>query len=410
MKSKTTIEVNGKRYDAVTGAVVGVASEPQVRTGQNIDGFFRSRTSAPTVKPIAEKITILAAPAPTPHSQPTHRQAHRSINHAQAHAPQTAARTTSTHAPRAAQTKHVAATRNGSTANHTRAHTTQSSTTLMRKSVKRPSPSLLKQVGTQGTLQHSVPGLIAPKHSVASIDESRMARAQTTTRSPQISRHSVVPRGIHASIAPLAVQPPPPPGKPGSEDPVAPAPQPTNSPVEDIFTHALANATHFVDMQAGKLHFKKQARRHVASMAAGTLALVVIAGFAAYQNTPGLQFKVASIRAGVSTGMPNFQAAGFAYNGVRSGSGQLTIGFSGDGNKYQLTQETTNLSGSDMIQNVGATSADGTPNYTTMQASDTTVYRFGNTEATWVSGGKWYTVTGNGTLSDDQIRSLVRNS
>ncbi len=408
MKSKTTIEVNGKRYDAVTGALVGVASAPAVRTGQNIDGFFRARTSAPKTVPVAGRITVLATPAPSPHAQPSHRQPQRSVNHARAHVPQ-AAHTTSVRSQNSVQPKKVTAPHGVSAANHTKPHVVQSSKTLMRESVKRPAPSLLKQVGTQGTLQHAVPSLIVPKHSVASIDETRLARAQTTARSPHISHHSAMSPAVQPSVVPLAVQPAPT-TKPGNGDPVAPAPHPPTNNPEDIFTHALANATHFVDVQANKLHFKKQARRHMASVAAGTLALVVIAGFAAYQNTPGLQFKVASIQAGVSTSMPNFEAAGFAYNGVRANNGRLAIGFSGSNGTYQLTQQTTNLSSSDMIQNVGATSANGTPNYTTLQANNTTVYRFGNTEATWVSSGKWYTVTGNGALSDSQIKSLVQNS
>ena len=196
--------------------------------------------------------------------------------------------------------------------------------------------------------------------------------------------------------------------------PGAPAPIPTNNPTPadsptDIFEHALMNATHYVDVHAHVKHFKKQTKRHLVSMAAGTFALVVIAGFAAYQNTPGLQFKVASIHAGVSTTMPNFKAAGFAYTGVRASDGKLTIGFKDDTGKYQLTQQTTNLANGDVIQNISATDASGNPNYTTVQAGDTTVYRFANTDATWVYGGTWYTVNGNSPLTDSQVQSLVKS-
>jgi hypothetical protein len=200
------------------------------------------------------------------------------------------------------------------------------------------------------------------------------------------------------------------PVKPEGEEPsTPPAPQPNNKPL-DIFEHALMNASHYVDVQAHHARFRLQTRHHLTSMAAGTLALLVIAGFAAYQNTPGLQFKVASMHAGVATHMPNFKAAGFAFNGVKANGSKLTVGFSSVSGNYQLTQSPTNLTGSDMIDSVGATDASGTPDYQTLQAGDTTVYRLSNTSASWVLHGTWYTVSGSNYLTDGQLQSLVTNS
>lgn len=376
MKTKNIIELNGKRYDAATGTIVGVAesrSKPadQPAATKNIDGFFRStRTVAAKTVPVAHKISVVAAPAPAPKS-PRKPLVTRTV------------------------------------ANHTKAHTPASATTLMRSAVRRPDASFKKQTTVAGSLQHKVPSLIVAKQSAARVNPSRLARAASIEHSPHISRHGSSAPQVPVTLAPLAVQPTP--VKPAKETTGAPAPQPSNKPV-DIFEHAMANASNFVDTQTQKLHFKKKVRRHVASMAAGTLALLVVAGFAAYQNTPGLQFKVASLQAGVATNMPNLQAAGFAYNGVKAGNGKLTVGFSGQGGKYQLTQQPTNLSSDDMIQNIGATDASGTPDYTTVQAGNTAVYRFSNTNATWISGGKWYTVTGTGALTDSQVKALVQNS
>lgn len=434
MNSKKVIEVNGKRYDAVTGALLGSAPAAALRTsGRNMDGFFRSRTSAPKTlsvseklyaektraenqhsqEPRVEKITILAAPAPTPAPLPRHRPS-RNINHAQAHAPQPVrvVRVRARVEPSVSQS--VTVRHHAAVVNHTKPHTLQSSITLMRKSVQRPTPSFHKRAGTVGALQHTVPSLIVPKASVASLDPSRLARAQSTARSPHVSRHANVQHHrIVPQFAPVAVQPVPTvaPGsdtKPGNEDPSAPAPLQPNNPT-DIFEKALMNATHFVDLHARRQTYRRRAQRHIVSMAAGTFALIVIAGFAAYQNTPGLQFRVASIQAGVSTHMPNLQAAGFAYKGAHAQDGKLAITFSNARANYQLTQSATNLSGDDMIQVVGATDASGYPNYQTIHTDSTTVYRFSTTNATWVSNGTWYTVNGNGPLSDSQVESLVRN-
>ncbi len=362
---------------------------------KNIDGFFRTRrsTTVRLVKPNATTVIAPAAPQPMPRKQPG-----RDVNHATLHTPQTA--TTAT-PPKVAR-HHTPVT-----ANHLKHHATQDATTLMRKSVKRPSPSFHKLAHTKGALRHTVPSLIVPKQSALSVDEARLMRAQHATHSPQVRHNGDVPKAIEITLVPLAVQPVP--DKPEAQTPTTPpAPKQDNKPA-DIFEHALANANHFVDIQADKLHFKKTVRRHVLSMAAGTLALVIIAGFAAYQNTPGLQFKIASVQAGVATDLPNFKAAGFAYQGVKATDGKLIVGFSNASGSFHMTQQSTNMSSSDVIHTIGATDASGRPVYKTVQAKATTIYRFSNTEATWVQNGTWYSLSGTGSLTDQQVAKLAQN-
>jgi hypothetical protein len=193
--------------------------------------------------------------------------------------------------------------------------------------------------------------------------------------------------------------------------PVTPAPQPDNKPERpvDIFEHALANADHYVDVRSHRAHYQKKARAHVASMLAGSLALIVIATVIAYQNSPVMQLRFASVEAGISTHMPNFAAAGFSYDGVRAGDSKLTFGFRGNAGTYQLTQTNTDLSDADMIQTIGSTDASGAPIYQVVMAGNTMVYRFNNTNATWVSNGKWYTVSGSNALSDQQVKAIVQH-
>lgn len=368
MKSKNFIELNGKHYDATTGAVLSTALPPKTLTGHNMDGFFR--TPQPKASPsvaYAPKIaiTVSAASAPT---QPAHPK--RSLNHAVAHHPE---------APK----------------------------TLMRSAVKRPTASFKQQATIQGSLQRKVPSLVVAKQPISSVNPERLRRAGSVKRSPDIAHHNLAVPPVAVQFAPLAVQPTP--TTHAAIKTVASTPPAHHNPL-DMFEQAVANAGQYVDTRVHKAQFKKHARQHFSSMAAGTLALLVIAGFAAYQNTPGLQFKVASVQAGVATRMPNFQAAGFAYNGVRAANGTLTVGFSGQGAHYQLSQQPTNWSSRDMIQNVASTDASGNPNYATLKVGSTMVYKLSNNTATWVTGGKWYQVSGTGALNDHQLQLLVANS
>lgn len=288
-----------------------------------------------------------------------------------------------------------------SPAAHAKAHKPQATHILMRQSVKKPSAGIKKQINVQSELMHQVPAVIATKMSVHSINPSRLERAKNVAKSQHIYHysHQAAPK-VRPLVTSLQVKQAP---------PLITEHSVVSKPL-DLFENALANASNFVDTQSSKLHFKKKARRHVASMSAGVLALVILGSFLAYQNVPGVQLKIASIRAGVQTGMPNFQAAGFAFNHViKHKSNQLTIGFSGHGANYQLVQQPTNWSSNEMIQNISSTDASGTPNYTTIDTKGPTVYRLANNSATWVSDGKWYQVNGTGSLSDYQLKNLVSN-
>jgi len=429
MDSTGTIEANGQHYDIVNASVADIASAPPLHTaGRNIDGFFRTRTTTtPTTRtpqPKADSITSLIhtlPSAPEVNTVNTLKRAekpkplsHRVTNHARVHTPQPAK-------PREIHVSHENAKTQTFTvrrgpANHAQRRALQRSKTLRRDAVSAPELSTHNTLKPKGVLQHAVPGLITVKKSVAAVDSDRLARAQSTPKSQFVAHHAAPARNILPLFAPVTVQPVPTPSAvptpmPGNGGtPAVPPPRPTNEPTPtDIFEHALTNANHFVDIRAHKARYRQKARFHIASMAVGTLALVVIAGFVAYQNSPSLQIKVASLKAGVSARIPNLAAVGLAYNGVRAGDGNLTLGLKGQGGNYQLTQANTDLSDADMIQTIGVTNASGTPVYQVVLAGSTVVYRFGNNNATWVSNGKWYTLTGTNAISDSQVETIVQH-
>ena len=293
-------------------------------------------------------------------------------------------------------------------ANHIKPHAAQSSTTLMRRAVKKPSQGIKRQLHVQSELAHPAVRTISVKHSATHIDTTRLAKAQQIPKHQQVDRFHVRQSGVPIVFASIPVQQAPE-NIPTNDPPVVPPPAPTNRP-DDIFERAIDNATHFVDITAHKAHFKKKARRHALSMASGALALLLVAGFAAYQNTPGLQLKVAGLQAGITTATPNFSATGFAYNGATASQSRLVIGLKSGNSTYQLSEQKTNWSGDEMVAQVSAVDASGQTNYNTLDAAGHTVYRFGTTQATWVKDGIWYQVNGTRGLTDAQLKSLVQNT
>lgn len=409
-----------------------VTSAPTLRGTRTIDGFFRARTStkprmadAPVVK---DSIAFLAAqrqnaPGSAPEIRDVMRPAHkprkpsaaRGVNHTRAHTPQAAKgrNITISHATVKGQKLDV---RRGEP-NHVRHHAAQRSRTLRRDAVPTPEQTTHNLLKPQSALQRETPSLIAAKHSAAAIDTDRLVRAQSTPKNSLVAHHGAAGApGLSPTFAPVAVQPIPSP-QPGIPGPTNPgnngepvlSPKPSNKPA-DLYEHALANASGFVDLHAHKAAYRHKARLHIANMLAGSLVLIAVAGVVAWQNSPALQLKVASLRAGVGTHMPNFAAAGFSYNGVRAGNNRLTFGLKQQQNTYQLTQSNTNMNDVDMIQAIGSTRASGTPAYQVVLAGNTVVYRFDNTTATWVSNGKWYTLSGSDALSDSQVKAVVQHT
>jgi len=423
MENTATIEGNVQPQDVVQDT----APVMQQRTiGRNIDGFFRPRATT-VIRATPQSVTgnsisaIAAKPAPPSapeiHSTTTTKHgASRVVNHTRAHTPQAASSRVVTVKHSTTSTQALTVHRNQP--NHVRHHVAQHSQTLRRDTVPTPGQSTHNTLRPSGVLQHKVPTLIQVKQSADSIDADRLVRAGGTPKSPLVARHATHTPGLFPTFAPVAVQPTPnptappvvPPPVPSNDGvPPAPAPTPDNKPT-DIFEHALANANHFADIRAHKESYRKKARTHVVSMVFGSLALIVVASFVAYQNSPTLQLKVASIKSGVNTHMPNFAAAGFTFNGLRADSNQLIFGFKGNKGTYELTQTNTNLNDASMIQAIAATNSNGTPIYQVLMAGNTMVYRFNNTNATWVSNGQWYTVSGNNALTNQQVQAIVQHT
>ncbi|QQS19394.1 hypothetical protein IPL85_03850 [Candidatus Saccharibacteria bacterium] len=344
---KTVVQVNGKLYDAVSGRrIIDIASPPEKPVVQRVK------------KPSPIAVTTVSKQARQPAAHAKHRHP-------------------------------------------------ESSKTLVRRAVKKPSAGLKKQMHVQHEISHSEQQSIVVKHIASHVDTARLHRATATEKNQQVHRfHS--PAVVPTTFTHVQVQTPPQ-DLPANEPLIVPPPTPSNDP-PDIFEQAIANASHFVDITAHKTHLKKKARQHALTMVAGVTVLLFLGGFLALRNTPSLQVKMAGVVAGVSTHMPNFAAAGFTYEGVSGKDSRLVYTFRSDLARYQMVEQTTNWSGEEMIRQVSSVAANGAPNYTTVQAEGRTIYKFSDRHATWITHGTWYQVHGEQPFSDAQLAALAKNS
>ncbi|MBP9853111.1 MAG: hypothetical protein QG629_283 [Patescibacteria group bacterium] len=246
----------------------------------------------------------------------------------------------------------------------TKRRPTQSSRTLMRSSVKRPAV-----------------GKVAPL-------------------SPRVKDTHITPKYVEIPVKKVPAS-------------VAKNPVPRGSDKVNIFEQAIANSTHHRDVHAEVRHHKKKVRNSRMQMMAGFAGLLILAGFAAYQNTPGLQLKVAGMHAGLATASsPDYAAAGFAYQGVNSTNSKRVVALADEaGTNYNLVQQKTAWDDDAMLSSLGSTNRNGVVNYEIIQNDmGVQMYRFDNGTVTWLKDGVLNQLDDSGSLSDQQLVSLVQHS
>lgn len=359
--TKTTIEINGKIYDATTGALLH---------GNNSD-------SAPTYKKPASKGVVVDGfvRRPAAHT-PTLIQPQPKATH---HSPRQVA-------PQAG-------------------HSPQTSKTLMRHAVHKPTSQA-------PAIKSKASPVAAPaKEEVSNTQhtQQRHERASQISRSSSISRFGkqTTAHKVEKKYQPLAVKPHP-------EQHHTASHKPHHSKSADSFSTALQNATSHTE----PVH-KVSKRRHRAAKKLGisvrtvnigaiSLAVVLLVGFIAYQNVPNMSMRMASSRAGFHASLPGYTPSGFSLAGpIQSSPGNVTVSFrsNSDDRNFQVSQQPSNWTSESLLTNQVAVND---KSYEIYQDKGRTIYVYDdNTKATWVNGGVWYQLSNQASLSGDQIVSIA---
>ena len=220
----------------------------------------------------------------------------------------------------------------------------------------------------------------------------RSQRAALTKQSDRIS-HFVSPSAspVFKPVSPTIT--------PSRSNPSAPPISPAN-----ILLHrALSRATAHEQPLAGK---KTSKRYRVAFIAVPVLvgALLIIGT----RDFTSLQLKIASAKAGFSTSLPAYHPAGFALNQLSYNSGIFASEFltKNSNQGYIITQKSTSWNTQDLLNNyVGSVAT----SYQVVQLGSRTIYLYGHGNASWVSGGIWYQIDSDGSLSESQIIDTINS-
>lgn len=388
MGQHNIIELNGKRYDAITGAVLGPSITPAIgpaahASKRTIDGVIRgSKIAQPTVliKPNVTSKKPAAHTTQTSVKGPDIRRAPRSHTSVQHHQP-------------------------------------QKGRTLMRQAVRKPRAALKPAIKVQPPSEiapASVKTLARPlakKLSAANVDPDRMVRAESIPKSTYIRRfqpahpHRPASQAAHVPSAPtrpMAFAPAhpqyavPPRAHPASAAPVV---RPAAKPI-DMFEAAIAHAK----SHEQQLPRTTRRRSKAAGLLAGIGAFLVLGGFITYLNMPGIEMQFASMKAGFRAELPEYKPTGYAIKGgVETKDNSIRVSFRSGDSEYTVSQQPSGWNSQTLLENYVTTAA---ATHQTVQSQGRTIYIWGN-NAAWVDGGIRYEVSGNAPLTADDIVKLA---
>ncbi len=349
---KTTIELNGKHYDARTGRIISDKSEPAIirptvlkPANQVVDGFTRRSKSTLTPAEITKQ-----------------KEARANINH----------------------TKRQVA----------------KSKTLMRPSVKKPVIEIKNDIQKQK---------FVPKPS--STEQARVSRAQNTQKSHMVSRFGKVGIGgsVKKTVTHLPIVNAP-------ANAITGGAKAVNNELEKFEQALKNANSHLHQLEKDvvkKVPFLKRVgfKNKTANLATMSAAFLLLVGFFAYQNAASISVKVAAARAGISAKMPGYTPAGFGASRTANASdGRVSISFlsNTDNKSFTLTQQTSNWNSSSLLVN-HVQKRNCSTCYQTWQNEGKTVYIYDNSNATWVDGGIWYQIEGNASLTSDQLLRVANS-
>jgi len=288
----------------------------------------------------------------------------------------------------------------------------------MRHSVHKPSPAhkaTLHPVVRTDILATAPTASVVSKLSAGGIDKRREARASRVGKSKLVSRFGTMQASSAPALVSLAPEPisqiitPPSP----QQEVVKLKPHLKTLPRQrsmDMFQKALLQANSHVEATPkNRPHraARKTARHHrLASTTAVALAVLLVGGFLAYQNTANLTLRMASHKAGFAATLPGYRPSGFSVGRFAYSPGNVTIRFvsnSDVGRHFAIIEKPSSWDSDSLLNNFVATVGQ---DYQTVQAAGRTLYVVGSV-ATWVNNGIWYQVDTGNALSPNQLIDLA---
>ncbi len=348
MRGSSTVVINGKVYDAVSGLAVAHPNPTQ-----------HSEAQAHTNAPVARKSPL----------KPSHHST----------------------AQNTAKTKHNHATRS-----HSR---TQRSTTLRRDVLKKPESKqhLVRRKPATGSIAKSPHVRRFAPHPAridAIVPVKTVPATKQQTPQKEVLPVSPIVTQAHAKVAQHKANS-----------------QPAKMSSSVIKEHLIAQRLAEIDdsTMANKQAPRKKRKALTASrVLAVSLAFMVLGGYMTYLSMPGLSVRVAASQAGIAATYPDYKPTGYRFDGpVSYAPGQVSMKFTANAGSnvgYTINEQRSSWDSEAVYDNLVATSG---KDYTANAQQGLTIYTYDNGKAAWVNNGILYTIEANAPLRTDQLLKIA---
>jgi hypothetical protein len=270
---------------------------------------------------------------------------------------------------------------------------TETTQTLMRHVVHKPEPTFKRQVKVTSGNHAKTTTKLKTKRSIPRLDEPRLKRALAASKSHAVKKFSVSHTEQHAHAIAAA-------HSPVNHPQIAPR---QVTPTSDLINKALRHAS---SHQQPAIKRPRRVSRQATLIIGSFTAFLLVTGVLASQNMSDVKMYLASSKAGFTASLPHSKPDGFHLQNVSYTTGSVAVNYlsNSDQRAYTLTQKVSNWDSATLEENFVKKNAG---NYQTVEQAGQNIYLYGNHQATWVSGGVWYQISSNGSLSDRQLVNLA---
>lgn len=351
-KTKHTIVINGRRFDAATGLALEEAQKA-------------------IVKPQPATVT----PSPKSLVQP---------------------KIISDISPPAANKSHLALPKQGATV-HKMRQPAPHAVTKVQKSATLKRTALKKPVSSRHPVAQKIHKKVQRSHRISRFAAHKPATETTHKQveiDPELARQAGELHAAHAAHLRRSAE--------TAKTPVISS----RTIKEHLIKQQLAQAPHHIHpevYQAGKLSPKAR----FMSVAATSFALILLGGYLTYINIPNLSIRVAAANAGIDASLPRYQPEGYRLHGpIAYSDGQVTVEYQrGESSQgFHILQKASDWDPQATLDNY--VKPESRNKYQIHSTQGLTVYTYDN-KAVWVNGGILHIINGNAPLSSTQVEQIA---
>lgn len=265
---------------------------------------------------------------------------------------------------------------------------TQRSTTLNRRSVKKHQPkkteAVVQQPAHKAIATHPQVTHFAPKpiHKPAAHSKALMSDIAPV-------RHPMAAK-VHAKQT-------------AQKQPTKPA----HKPAAQIKHEAVTKALHDAKRPVAKKQSLKRRFPKAMSIASASLAVLLLGGYLTYINLPTLSIRVAAVQAGIDASYPDYRPSGYSLSGpIAYSSGNVSMKFAANAGpqNFTINEKKSSWDSSAVLENYVLPAAG--EEYLTYTEGGLTIYTYDG-DAAWVNDGILYTISGDAPLTGDQVRKIA---